>query len=152
MAHRPAYPEAVGIFRGADAELSGAAILAVDPDDWEGAQAVFDAVAEGTFTGDTDWSFGPYDGVPHAVLSFSSLQPPTHILIALSVAHPMHHGALAAAAESGYVLITPLSDFDALPGDTEGLQTNPARIVKAPIDAGRVRAFLANPQAARPGI
>ena len=63
----------------------------------------------------------------------------------------MHHGALASAAESGHILITPLADFDALPADAEGLQTNPARIVKAPIDAERVRAFFANPQAARPG-
>ena len=89
-------------------------------------------------------------GVPHAVLSFSTLEPPTHILLALSVQEPMHLGALAAAVTTGHV------DARAarLPGSyARGRRAvghgKGAPFVQVQIDAERVRAFLADPDSAR---
>lgn len=139
----PSYPHAVSIFRGDNAVLCGVPILALNPDEWEGAPAAFNAVQVGDGTGATDWFFEiDAEGVPHAVLSFSTLEPHTHILLALSVGNPEHLAALEAMVATGRVMLTPLSYFEAMPNEGEPLTLAPAPIITTPVDAERVHAFL----------
>lgn len=138
----PQYPEAIANFRG-EKRFAGAPLLAVDPDDWPGAPAVLRAgVPDGI--GATDWSFGrDADGDAHAVLSFSTVEPFTHIVLALNPSKQEHRAALEAAAETGYVVLTTIAYFEQMPTEQEVLDMKSSPVIALQIDAARVQSFLA---------
>lgn len=144
--YEPRYPEAIGYFRGADKRLEDSPILAIISGDWDGAGEVFDAARLGELTGATDWAGGANEnGISHAVLSFSSLQPPTHIVLAFSLSEPEHRRALEAAATTGYIVITTLNYFNVMPEEGVPWDTSDVPVIAVAVDPGRILPFLRAP-------
>jgi hypothetical protein len=146
MADEARYPEGVSIFRG-DPRLDGSPLLAVDPADWPGLSELLDAVGQdGPGHAAAEWLVAPamQDQDPALVLSFSSLSPHTHVLVALRSADSEHLTALNAAAGTGHVIITTIAYFETMPDDAP-LDPNLAPVVAVSVPTEPIERFLQQP-------